>query len=264
MLTRRVDQASTEVLQTCSKYIEAAGRRFDEVRDGQEDSESGRKRRSVLEKLLERSGGNRDIPTVMAVDAMLAGIDTTGVSATFLLYQLAANPEKQELLYEEIRETVGAGEVTEAALRRMKYLRAASQESHRLLPVTNGAGRRTQRDLVLSNYNVPAGTCVIYWAFISSLSPSQYSQPERFLPERWIRGHEQHHQAHPFTHIPFGHGARSCIGRRFAEMETNILVIKILQRYRLEYRGPPLGLTMAITNKPDRPLCINFRERKWA
>ena len=215
----------------------------------------------MLEKLLERCGDNRDIPTVMALDAMMAGVDTTGASVTFLLYQLAANPEKQELLYEEIREKVGAGEVTEAALRRMKYLRASSQESLRLLPVTNGAGRRTQRDLVLSNYNVPAGTCVVYWAFISSLCPSQYSQPERFLPERWLRGHEDHHQAHPFSHIPFGHGARSCIGRRFAELETNILVIKILQRYRLEYRGPSLGLTMAITNKPDRAVNIKLTER---
>ena len=214
---------------------------------------------------MERCGDSRDIPTVMAMDAMMAGVDTTGAAATFLLYQLAANPEKQELLYEEIRETVGAGgKVTEAALRRMKYLRAASQESLRLMPVANGAGRRTQRDLVLSNYKVPAGTCVIYWVFIPCLSPGQYSQPERFLPERWLRGHEAHHQAHPFSHIPFGHGARSCIGRRFAELETNILVIKILQRYRLEYQGPPLGVTAAFINKPDRPLSIKFRERNEA
>ena len=59
-----------------------------------------------------------------------------------------------------------------------------------------------------------------------------------------------------FSHIPFSHGARSCIGRRFAELETNILVIKILQRYRLtgwSTRGRHWMLS--------RPLSINFRER---
>ena len=49
-----------------------------------------------------RSGEDRDIPTVMAMDAMMAGVDTTGGAATFLLYQLASNEEKQELLYKEI------------------------------------------------------------------------------------------------------------------------------------------------------------------
>ena len=108
-------EAATEIMETCSKYIQEAARRSEEAQEGGK----GSRRRSVLEKLLERCGDNRDIPTVMALDAMMAGVDTTGASLTFLLYQLAANPEKQELLYEEIREKVGAGEVTEAALRRM-------------------------------------------------------------------------------------------------------------------------------------------------
>ena len=130
---RRVDSAATELLETCSKHIETAAERI---------REEDRSKRSVLEKLLERGGERTDIPTVMAMDAMLAGIDTTGASATFLLYHLAVNQEKQEALYQEIREVVGEGEVTEASFRRLKYLRACAQESHRLLPVVSGSGRR--------------------------------------------------------------------------------------------------------------------------
>ena len=94
---RRVDRAATEILHICSKYIEETARRLQEQEGDQEEGE-----RSVLVKMLERCGDNRAVPTVMAVDAIFAGVDTTGVTATFLLYQLAANPEKQELLYEEI------------------------------------------------------------------------------------------------------------------------------------------------------------------
>ena len=122
--------------------------------------------------------------------------------------------------------------------------------------------RRTQKELVLSSYTVPPGTCVIYWTFMAARSESQYGRPTEFLPERWLRGQTEYKRAHAFSHIPFGHGPRSCIGRRFAEMEVAILVIKILQRFRLEYEGPGLGLTMAITNKPDRQVNIKFRDRK--
>ena len=256
---RRVDSAATELLETCSKHIEKAAERIREERVRKDVDGS---QRSVLEKLLERGGERTDIPTVMAMDAMLAGIDTTGASATFLLYHLAVNQEKQEALYQEIREVVGEGEVTEASFRRLKYLRACTQESHRLLPVFSGLGRRTQKELVLSSYTVPPGTCVIYWTFMAARSESQYGRPTEFLPERWLRGQTEYKRAHAFSHIPFGHGPRSCIGRRFAEMEVAILVIKILQRFRLEYEGPGLGLTMAITNKPDRQVNIKFRDRK--
>ena len=254
-----MDRAATDLLQTCSKYIGEAATRIQQDRSSRE---AERSERSVLEKMLERCGDKTEIPTVMAMDAMMAGVDTTGASATFLLYLLAVNQDKQELLHREIQEVMGEGKVTVAGLKRMKYLRACSQESHRLLPVVSGSGRRTQKELVLSSYTVPPGTCVIYWTFMAASSESQYDRPSEFLPESWLRGQTEYKRAHPFSHIPFGHGPRSCIGRRFAEMEVNILIIKILQRFRLEYEGPPLGLTMAITNKPDRPVNIKFRDRE--
>merc|ERR1712172_161733 len=71
----------------------------------------------------------------MAMDAMMAGVDTTGGAATFLLYHLASNEEKQELLYKEICDIIGPSTsdiITESKIKKMKYLRACAQESHRL------------------------------------------------------------------------------------------------------------------------------------
>ena len=183
---RRVDRAATDILHICSKYIEETARRLqEEEKEGETVRKEGE--RSVLVKLLERCGDNRAIPIVMAVDAMFAGVDTTGVTATFLLYHLAVNQEKQEILYQEILGTVGSGQVTEDGLRRMKYLRACSQESQRLLPVASGLARKTERELIMSGHLVPAGTPVSHWAFVRTSQASHFSQPDKFLPERWLR-----------------------------------------------------------------------------
>lgn len=46
---------------------------------------------------------------------------------------------------------------------------------------------------------------------------------EDFIPERWIKGDplfdETKLHGNSFIYLPFGFGPRSCIGRRFAEME---------------------------------------------
>ena len=66
----------------------------------------------------------------MAMDAMMAGVDTTGGAATFLIYHLASNPDKQEKLYNEIVNIIGTNasdQITESKLKKMKYLRACCQ-----------------------------------------------------------------------------------------------------------------------------------------
>ena len=120
-----------------------------------EDSET------VLAKLYASCGKDSAIPLIMAMDMITAGIDTTGSlffyalsdlnvihvnfpgsTAAFLLYHLATNPEKTETLYREICDTIGPqGELTEAALAKMKYIKAVQMESQRILPAIWGTSR---------------------------------------------------------------------------------------------------------------------------
>ena len=91
--------------------------------------------------------------------------------------------------------------------------------------------------------------------------PSQFPEPERYLPERWLRGNPLQHQAHPFASIIFSHGPRSCIGRRFAELECYILAIKLLQKYKLEYHHQPIGCVTEFVNKPDNKIKLRLIPR---
>ena len=57
-----------------------------------------------------------------------------------------------------------------------------------------------------------------------------YFKPHEYIPERWLRettGELARGKEHPFVHKPFGYGARSCIGQRFAENEIFIATTKV-------------------------------------
>ena len=101
---------------------------------------------TVLEKMILRCGKDSGVPVAMCMDALGAGTDTTGSQATMLLYHLAANPDKQEILNKEICEVVGAtgGKMTEETLAQMRYLKACQTESMRLAYIAPFTARETQ------------------------------------------------------------------------------------------------------------------------
>merc|ERR1719427_1695479 len=104
-----------------------------------------------------------------------------------------------------------------------------------MLPVSPGTMRQTQVEMVLGGYTVPPGTKVVTMSQVAANSEENFSCPETFLPERWIRGHPLQHKGHAFANLPFGHGPRACIGQRFAKLELNLVLAKMVQKFKLEY-----------------------------
>lgn len=65
------------------------------------------------------------------------------------------------------------------------------------------------------------------------MDPEHFPRPDEFLPERWLRNNDNTNvkaskEAHPFAYMPFGFGPRTCIGRRFAELEMETLTLKVI------------------------------------
>ena len=144
---------------------------------------------TVLERLLKRNGRDSNVPIVMAVDSMVAGVDTTGNAASILLYDLASNPDKQEKLHQEIVKVTGkTGQMTEASLTELRYLKACIAESLRLNPIVHITSRTSQEDMVLGGYKIPKGSFVVRNNAVTTRDTSYFDNPEKFLPERWIRG----------------------------------------------------------------------------
>ncbi len=67
---------------------------------------------------------------------------------------------------------------------------------------------------------------------------------------------------HPFLMMPFGHGPRMCVGKRFAEQEVAIMVAKIMQNFRIEWHNASdLVIKTETITKPYTPLEFTFVDR---
>ena len=132
-----------------------------------------------------RNGPESEINYVMALDMVNAGIDTTGNTLAFLIYNLARNPEKQQKLRDEVQ-SFGSGNLTVQDVGKMKYFRACLNESLRILPTIPYMGRLMPHDFVLRGYNIPAGTFIMWSAILLGKDPELFPNPDKFLPERWI------------------------------------------------------------------------------
>lgn len=92
-----------------------------------------------------------------------------------------------------------------------------------------------------------------------------YPRPLEFIPERWLADKSDplyYGNAHPMVTLPFGFGVRSCIGRRIAELEIEILVSAIVDNFVVSWHGPPIKVKTTIMNLFQKPYNFKFESVK--
>ncbi|XP_059479868.1 probable cytochrome P450 301a1, mitochondrial [Neocloeon triangulifer] len=219
-------------------------------------------KQSVLERFLQRDP-NPTRAVVMALDMLMAGVDTTSHALTNVLLHLSANQDKQQKLFEELKRVLPnpSTPITNEMLDEMKFMRACIKESARLLPVFSGNARTTQKEIVLSNFKIPKGVDVIMAHAVISRSSKHYKEPDAFIPERWMRGGEQEEKTNPFVTLPFGHGARKCVGMRFASLELEMVLAKMIRRFNWRYEYGEMNYQTFFVQVPMDPLKFQVTDR---
>ena len=77
-------------------------------------------------------------------------------------------------------------------------------------------------------YELSPGTVLIGNIYLTHQREDLYPEPKQFKPERFLL-----QQFSPYEFLPFGGGARNCIGGAFALFEMKLVLATILSRYQL-------------------------------
>lgn len=192
------------------------------------------------------------------LNIMLAGRDTTASLLSDLFFVLAREPRILQKLRAEVDELHGELPTYER-LRNMKYLKFCAQESKfaailrsantdllaalRLYPPVPALPKTAVRDTVLprgggldgqSPLFMAKGDIIFYNHRSMMRSEAAYgSDATVFRPERW----DDPNFRPGWTFLPFGGGARVCLGQQYALTEAYYVVVRLLQEYqRIEPR----------------------------
>lgn len=112
----------------------------------------------------------------------------------------------------------------------MKYLQCVVNQTTRMASsIINSFTKTAAEDLTLGNVPIKKGTLIESTWLNIFYNPQIFENPHEFTPERWQT--EKGRNLLPLTTLIFGEGARSCIGRSMALINSKVMVIKFLRRY---------------------------------
>uniref|UniRef100_A0A8C0YRH7 Cytochrome P450 family 27 subfamily A member 2 n=3 Tax=Cyprinus carpio TaxID=7962 RepID=A0A8C0YRH7_CYPCA len=202
---------------------------------------------------------------ISLTELLLGGVDTTSNTLSWTLYHLARDAEVQNRLYNEIASVCPNKELPTAEhLTRMPYLKAVIKETLRIYPVVSGNGRLTvDSEVIVDNYWFPKKTQFHLCHYAVSHDESNFPEPERFVPDRWLRDSPSRSQHHPYSSIPFGVGVRACVGKRVAELEMYFALSRLMQHYevRTEEGAPSIHPKTRTLLIPSKPIDLQFIPR---
>ncbi|XP_017064680.1 probable cytochrome P450 4d14 [Drosophila eugracilis] len=232
-------------------------------------NEVGQKRRMALLDVLLQSTidgaplSNEDIRE--EVDTfMFEGHDTTTSSIAFTCYLLARHPEVQARVFQEVCDVLGddkSAPVNMQLLGELKYLECVIKESLRLYPSVPLIGRHITHDIVLDGKLIPAKSDVILFIYHAQRDPEYFSEPDKFLPERFSM--ERKGEIHPFAYTPFSAGPRNCIGQKFAMLEMKSTISKLIRHFELLPLGQEVELVMNVILRSSTGINCGLKPRVY-
>ncbi|XP_071957317.1 cytochrome P450 27C1-like [Antedon mediterranea] len=171
-------------------------------------------------------------------ELLLAGVDTTSNTLAWAMYELSRNLDIQEQLHNEVTSAIGRHHIASSKdINNLPIVKNIIKETLRMYPVVSANNRIFEDDVVIGGYEIPKNTIVGSLQYVLGHDEKIFPEPDRFIPDRWKRGEGT--KASTFASVPFGFGTRMCIGRRVAELELHLALIRITQQFKITYLGKP-------------------------
>jgi cytochrome P450 len=159
---------------------------------------------------------------------LVAGHETTATAISWAFYWIHKLPEVKEKLLAEL-DSLGENYDSNTVFK-LPYLTAVCNETLRICPVGMLTfPRRVKTPISLCGYQLEPGTIVMGSIYLAHHREDTYPEHEKFQPERFLQ-----RQFSPYEFLPFGGGARRCIGSAFAQMEMKLILAKVLKTWSMK------------------------------
>ena len=192
----------------------------------------------VLSALLHSGEMNDAEIRDQVVSLIGAGYDTTSASLAWMLWCATTTPGLWERLRCEARIAFASdgGAATgsdQQLLSRLDLADRVMRETLRLHPAGVIGPREAVTDIEIGGYQIRAGTLILWSAYLTGRDPDVWPDPERFDPDRFATLDDTQRSDTDRAWVPFGGGARNCIGFALAQMELTIILARLAQRLDL-------------------------------
>ncbi|KAL3273890.1 hypothetical protein HHI36_015315 [Cryptolaemus montrouzieri] len=230
---------------------------------------------AVVEEHLEKNDAKLDLTDFDIASQVFifffGGFETVSSAMCFMAHELAANPDVQRRLIEEIDDNKpSSGAPSYETIANMTYLDMVVTETLRKWPINIATDRVVTKPYTIEpelpgeqplhlepNDNIMIPILAIHW------DPQYYENPEKFDPERFSS--ENRKNIDPYTYLPFGVGPRNCIGSRFALLEMKAVFFYLLSYFEIvpvEKTNIPLKISKAnITMTSENGFPLGLRRR---
>jgi cytochrome P450 len=159
---------------------------------------------------------------------IVAGHETVASALTWAWHLLVTNPDELQKLKQD---------PARAPL--------VFDESLRLYPPAWVITRRTLSDITVDDVLIPAHSLVIVSPWLVHRNSKVWENPDAFIPDRFLSGSPQ------LGYLPFGSGARLCIGKEMARLEGAKILAHIATTWNIEaIHTSPVPIDASVTLRP--------------
>jgi cytochrome P450 len=174
---------------------------------------------------------------------LMAGFETTAAALCWTLDLLSRHPDWANRAANEARAHFGEGGGTDVAP--LAVTRVVVKEALRLYPPVWALPRRAATTAMLGPWRIERDAQVLINMHGIHRDAATWPQPDNFDPGRFLG-----QGADPPGYMPFGIGARQCIGLHVAQAETVYVVARLMAALRI---APARNETPALAGLTLRP-----------
>ena len=181
------------------------------------------------------------------------GFNGPSITAAWLTYVLATNPDVEQNLIAEIDGITGGDpdyDLRYDDLMALPYTTAVIKETMRIYPPMPVTIRRSLKDGTLGRYRIRKGDIILVGTLAAQRDPRYWGpEPDRFDPEQFTMDKIAGRPRHAF--IPFSIGKRQCMAQEVTFMMLRVVLFEIYRRYRLRLApGATVVKNAVVTTKP--------------